>query len=510
MAKVIKTIIQVRRDTEANWLLNKDIIPASGEPCLTLDGAYAGQIKFGDGKKTWEQLPYVGVASLSGDGKTIVVKDGVASLFGADTATAGQSVRIADNGSLEWYSPAESKEVVEIKESVTSLQEIVNGQTEVVETVKTEVVTLQEIINAQTEVVETVKSEVVTLQEVVAKKANADEVYTKSEIDGMISGAFHYRGTVATMDELNALTDMKQGDVYQVESEGDFKVYDGDSWEYFCTGMDLSGYATVEQHNTLQEIVNGIQSNYLTEEKAKAIFDGVKYEISSKPVGTLVDYREKEIRVMCPASTEWKQQAVGPTGDASKYYIGFKAYAPDGAVSFKEDLAEVINDQTMFYFEGNDFAGTDKFGRKYSICWLAVAYLENGAWHYYGDLSSKSKYIGFYYTVEWYDVDGVVIGTDTIRINLTNEECHNAIQPFYMGSVIEGVQLNGVSVEAVNKVVNIPVASEETYGVVKSTDVDNGIAINEDGTMEVVSVSFNKLVQDEGDEFILDGGGASV
>ena len=81
---------------------------------------------------------------------------------------------------------------------------------------------------------------------------------------------------------------------------------------------------------------------------------------------------------------------------------------------------------------------------------------------------------------------------------------------FYMGSVIEGVQLNGVSIETVNKVVNIPVASEETYGVVKSNGADNGVVINEDGTMEVVSVSFDKLIQSEGDEFILDGGGAGV
>ena len=59
--KIVKTVIQIRRDTEANWLINKDIIPAAGEPCLTLDGEFAGQVKYGDGVQTWEQLKYSGV-----------------------------------------------------------------------------------------------------------------------------------------------------------------------------------------------------------------------------------------------------------------------------------------------------------------------------------------------------------------------------------------------------------------------------------------------------------------
>ena len=30
----MKTQIQVRRDTTANWLANKDVVPAAGEPCF--------------------------------------------------------------------------------------------------------------------------------------------------------------------------------------------------------------------------------------------------------------------------------------------------------------------------------------------------------------------------------------------------------------------------------------------------------------------------------------------
>lgn len=177
-------------------------------------------------------------------------------------------------------------------------------------------------------------------------------------------------------------------------------------------------------------------------DEAEAKYLSRKYEITSKPEGTLVDYRDKEIRVMCPADTQWVKQSVGATGNANMYYMGFKAYAPEGAVSFKEDDQATIEDQTMYYFEGNDFAGIDKFGRKYSIVWLALASYDetSDTWTYYGEKSSLEKYIGWYYSVEWYNADGMIIESDRIRINLANEDCYSAIEPYYMASITEEVK----------------------------------------------------------------------
>lgn len=50
---VLKTIIQVRRDTAANWETNKNIVPAAGEPCLNLD---TGVVVYGNGTDTYEAL----------------------------------------------------------------------------------------------------------------------------------------------------------------------------------------------------------------------------------------------------------------------------------------------------------------------------------------------------------------------------------------------------------------------------------------------------------------------
>lgn len=165
-----------------------------------------------------------------------------------------------------------------------------------------------------------------------------------------------------------------------------------------------------------------------------------KYEISNTPVGTLVNYGEKEIRVMCPESTVWTKQAVGATGNANMYYMAFKAYAPEGAVSFKEGDRGTIVDE-MFTFE-DEFAGVDEYGRKYSICWLALASYDEASdtWSYFGKNSSANKYIGWTYVVEWYDKDGIVIASDCIRINLSNEQCHTTIEPYYMSDIIKTLE----------------------------------------------------------------------
>ncbi len=175
-------------------------------------------------------------------------------------------------------------------------------------------------------------------------------------------------------------------------------------------------------------------------------YERVKYEIAYKPEGTIVDYRDKEIRVMCPSNTVWTKQEVGANGDSNMYYMGFKAYAPEDAVSFKEDDKDIIEDQTMYYFEDNDFAGIDEFGRKYSIVWLALATYDEttDSWSYFGEKSSEERYIGWYYSVEWYNENGVMIDSDMIRISLSNESCHDNIMPYYLNGFVSSEELEEV------------------------------------------------------------------
>jgi len=237
-------------------------------------------------------------------------------------------------------------------------------------------------------------------------------------VEQAVAGGVHYCGAVDKFEDLPV--DASVGDLYEVYADNSEWCFNGEKWfEYGkTTDIDLSGYAEKEEVRTIAQMVD--------------------YEISHKPTGTLVNYTDDEIRIMCPVDTQWEPQQSGAGADPNAYYIGFKAYAPnDEIVSFKEDLAEIISDATMYSFENNEFAGIDEYGRKYSIVWLPVAAYNQDAdtWTYYGASSSNEKYIGWYYSVEWYDANGVKVAADTIRINLSNENCHTSVVPFYVSEV---------------------------------------------------------------------------
>lgn len=238
------------------------------------------------------------------------------------------------------------------------------------------------------------------------------DVYTKAEVDSLLSTIYRVKGSVDSVVDLPK--DPQIGDVYNIIyadfdngiNAGDNVVWNGESWDRLGGTVDLTAYTTKKEFEALS-----------------ASAKRVSYEILTLPEGVLVDYdREKEIRVFCPENTQWVQQSVGASGNANMYYMQFRAYAPEGAVSFKEGDKGIIIDE-MYTFD-DDFAGIDQYGRKYSVRWLALASLNDGVWTYFGKDSRADKYIGWTYVVEWYDENGVIIGSDSIRINLSNEDCH--------------------------------------------------------------------------------------
>lgn len=76
-------------------------------------------------------------------------------------------------------------------------------------------------------------------------------------------------------------------------------------------------------------------------------------------------------------------------------------------------------------------------------------------------------------------------------------------------NVIEKIKINGTELTVgADKSINIPFATNNTIGVVLSSDAENKIAVGADGTMEVNSLNVNKLTQTDGDTLILNGGHA--
>lgn len=254
-------------------------------------------------------------------------------------------------------------------------------------------------------------------------KANIESVYTKEEIDTKIGQiqSFYFE-VVESLDEMvstNALYLLKK-DVVGADIYEEYVVVDGKPVLIGETTMDLSNYVKLNQFNPVKNDVDLLKEEIKTTPVLK------QYEIATYPTGTVVDYREKEIRIFCPENAPFELQQVGAGGLPNQYYVPFRAYAPQGAVTFKEDMKKTVEDQTVHSFVNNPTAGTDKFGRNYSVVWIALAYTkdEGASWIYYGANSNVNHYVGFDYSVEWYDKDNVLIGTDTIRINLTNKNCH--------------------------------------------------------------------------------------
>lgn len=75
---------------------------------------------------------------------------------------------------------------------------------------------------------------------------------------------------------------------------------------------------------------------------------------------------------------------------------------------------------------------------------------------------------------------------------------------------ISGIQANGTLIDAVGGVVNIPLAGNGIVGLVTSSNAENNVAVNADGTMTVNSLNINKLVQTDGEFLILDGGNSGA
>lgn len=101
----LKTRIQLRNDTEANWLLVADtLVPLAGEICITNDGDHKGQFKVGDGTSTWGTLPYSGAdgSSITVDASQVTFDQDLVFTepFGKYEPTGGQVTIPADGQSL--------------------------------------------------------------------------------------------------------------------------------------------------------------------------------------------------------------------------------------------------------------------------------------------------------------------------------------------------------------------------------------------------------------------------
>lgn len=101
--QTIKTRIQLRHDTEENWLKVADtLVPLAGEACLTIDGENKGKIKYGDGTSKWGELNYSG-------GTDVVEVDASKVTFDGDMTFTYTFGKYAPDGSGQVVVPSNGK-----------------------------------------------------------------------------------------------------------------------------------------------------------------------------------------------------------------------------------------------------------------------------------------------------------------------------------------------------------------------------------------------------------------
>ena len=83
-------------------------------------------------------------------------------------------------------------------------------------------------------------SQYLTSHQDISGKANASEVYTKTEIDGKLASGMHYKGTKASASALPT-TGNQIGDLYNVTDTGANYAWDGTQWDKLSENVDLSG-----------------------------------------------------------------------------------------------------------------------------------------------------------------------------------------------------------------------------------------------------------------------------
>ena len=143
-----------------------------------------------------------------GDGKSVTVaEDGTISLLGVAAAETGaQLVKKAD-GSIEWVKP----DTTTVKGLTTAVESLGNRATALEDKVGDDSKGLVKEVADLTTDVSGVKSDL------------ADNYYNKEAVDGLVSGAFHFRGNAKELNAEGNLigTDDKVitgnvGDVYQI------------------------------------------------------------------------------------------------------------------------------------------------------------------------------------------------------------------------------------------------------------------------------------------------------
>ena len=475
--------------------------------------------------------------TLSGVGEEIVINENVftkdaegkLSLYGFATAVAGAQLTVGTDGKLSWVKP----------------------DTTTVDGLSTKVATIETNIgNLQTEIGKKANSEDVynktdidgrftTVTEEIAKKANAADVYTKDEadlaIDAAVAGASHLTRQIVTAQELAAFianpATASDNVIYMQkfssgEGKDNYKEYMrfGAEGSYSIeligdTSVDLTDYAKTADVNTALESYakTTVTNNLATQIAANAT------AISQKADTTVVETLSGKVDKNIGDITALTEVVNGKANqnDLTALTTTVQGHTADlttltQTVAGKADASTVTELTTKVTKNTNDLAAlittvdgkVDKVTSEINgeqVPWTLLS-PTNKVLNEDGTVGISGSVAAEKVTglADW--VTGQRDGTPGL-LSVADEAKLDGIAEGAQVNVIEAIKLAGQTenLAIIDKVVELPFATGEIAGIVK-TSAEIGLDAN--NALEVKSLNVNKLVQTE--DVLLNCGGSAA
>ena len=304
-------------------------------------------------------LSEVGTAT-SGDNASIELVDGVLRMKGFSTAKAGQQLRVVNKGTteapkleLEFYTPDSSTQ-----EGLQASIERLEGDS-------------------------TIDGSVDNKIENFKKNVLVKDYYTKTDIDGKLTGALHYKGSYATFADLVAACTPVEGadtaeltpavgDVYNIIAAGgtdasgveikagDNVIYNGTGWDVSSGTIDLSAFYSREDADK-KFVAKEDGKRLMTAEEGTKLEGLKKVEASETNGNVVIEGEETTVYTAPTASNTEKGDVQGSTAQ-DKVSVG-----TDGTMSVndisgskvKGAVAEASKTTHKFVFGTKQFDGSE-------------------------------------------------------------------------------------------------------------------------------------------------------
>ena len=424
-------------------------------------------------------LAEVGGSISFNENAFVTGSNGKLDLYGFADAVSGAQLLKGTDGKLSWVKP-DTTTVEGLQTAVEAIEEALGDKGEGTG-LAGDIKDLEDLVGtpASEEPAQAATGIFAQLDE----KADKDTVYTKEETDGKISAA------IAAADHLSRKIVASTGEI-------DLEAPDADKYIYMVPATDSEANDTYDEYMVIEgalekvgswevDLSNYVTSETLTTELNKKVDKVAGSRLMTDAEGTKLAGIEAGAQVNFIKTVDEAQFAA--TGGNLTLLDIAQSKVTGLTAALDKKVDKVDGSRLITTEEANKLAGlTLTEGNEVTIPADNVTGL---------DALLENK-------VDKEDGKGLSANdfTDDLLSKL------NGIAAGANANVIEAITINDVDLPVLDKKVDIPAATAESLGLVKSSTAENKVSVDASGVMEVNSLNVNKLAQTAGDSLIINGG----